>query len=597
MNEIIHVEHPRIADVRFQDGALPHVKGVKSYQILRCNRKHPEWADDFGWTYNHAAMLAWAYGMFFCEYLSNPVDEHETPGHTLLTKSRDGVHWEKPQVIFPEVKVPTWQYKGPRSDQLKDPHLTCAHQRMGFYYASNGVLLTLAFYGIVHDRHVSAPCDGWGVGRAVRRILPDGTPDRRIYFLLYNEPAGYTAENTGVFAPYDTSGDAELVAACRELLNNGAVVRQMYEEQRFDHDLFPNPAGEALSFYTVSDQEMLGMYKKSLVAVSHDQGKTWSDCERQPTIITATGKVWGQKTSDGRFTLMYNPTPDGQHRWPIAAVWGEDGHRFDHLSAVTGNMSPQRYGGLDKNLGPQYMRGIAECNPQSPDGAVWLAYTNNKEDVWISRIPVPLQATGEAEGKINLAEGKLPEDLAVYSPKWCPVEAEAGRLVLRDRDPYDQGRAEIAFKSAQRGKICFTANIHYLGPMGSLTLDVQDDLGRTPIRLVFRPDGRLYLRGDGRTDPWMPYEKNMDIPVEISFDCAVNRYTVRALGQEKSCGFSAAVQALTRCCLMTKESIPHLSSVDDCGKWGTRDQVLPGGEEPVEESVVRLSDISWQTEA
>ena len=597
MHEIIHVEHPRIADVRFQDGALPHVKGVKSYQILRCNRKHPEWADDFGWTYNHAAMLAWAYGMFFCEYLSNPVDEHETPGHTLLTKSRDGVHWEKPQVIFPEVKVPTWQYKGPLSDQLKDPHLTCAHQRMGFYYASNGVLLALAFYGIVHDRHVSAPCDGWGVGRAVRRILPDGTPDEQIYFLLYNEPAGYTAENTGVFAPYDTSGDAELVAACRELLRNGAVVRQMYEEQRFDHDLFPNPAGEALSFYTVSDQEMLGMYKKSLVAVSHDQGKTWSDCQRQPTIITATGKVWGQKTSDGRFTLMYNPTPDGQHRWPIAAVWGEDGHRFDHLSAVTGNMSPQRYGGLDKNLGPQYMRGIAECNPQSPDGDVWLAYTNNKEDVWISRIPVPLQATGEAEGKINLAEGKLPEDLAVYSPKWCPVEAEAGRLVLRDRDPYDQGRAEIAFKSAQRGKICFTANIYHLGPMGSLTLDAQDDLGRTPIRLVFRPDGRLYLRGDGRTDPWMPYEKNTDIPVEISFDCAANRYTVRALGQEKSCGFSAAVQDLTRCCLMTKESIPHLSTVDDCGKWGTRDQVLPGGEEPVEESVVRLSDISWQTEA
>ena len=73
--------------------------------------------------------------------------------------------------------------------------------------------------------------------------------------------------------------------------------------------------------------------------------------------------------------------------------------------------------------------------------------------------------------------------------------------------------------------------------------------------------------------------------------------TVKALGQEKSFGFSAAVDSLTRFRLMTKEKIPHLSTVDDCGKWGVKEQVLPGGEEPVAESVIRLRDIRWQTEA
>ena len=593
MKEIIRVNNPRRADVRFQDGALPHLKGVKSYQILRCNRKHPQLADDIGWTYNHAAALTWAYGYFFCEYLSNPVDEHETPGHTLLTKSRDGAHWEKPIVIFPEVEVPTWQYKGPRSELLKDPHLTCAHQRMGFYHAKNGVLLALAFYGLVHDRHKSAPCDGWGVGRAVRQILPDGSPAENIYFLLYNEPAGYTEENTGVFASFRTSQDADFIAACEELLDNGAAMRQMYEEQRFDKKLFPNPAGEALSFYTVSENEMLGMYKKGLVAVSSDQGKTWSDVERQGTICTATGKVWGQKTSDGRYTLMYNPTTDGQHRWPIAAVVGDDGHYFDGMAAITGDMSPQRYGGLDKNLGPQYMRGIAECNQQSPDGDVWLAYSNNKEDMWISRIPVPLTSVGAPGGELRCEPGELPADWGVYAPIWAPVEAEENTLVLHDRDPYDQARTEMVIAPALKGTICFTLEIESLGAEGSITFEVQDDTGRTPIRLVFRPDGMLYVRGDGRTDPWIPYKNGASIPVEIVFDSASARYIVKALGKEKNCGFSAAVEELTRFRLMTKEKIPHLSTVDDCGKWGTKNQILPGAEDPVDETVVRLSNVTW----
>ena len=594
MKEIIHVNNPRRADVRFQDGALPHLRGVKSYQILRCNRKHPEWADDIGWTYNHAAMLAWGYGRFFCEYLSNPVDEHETPGHTLLTSSRDGVHWDKPVVAFPEVAAPTWQYQGPRTPLLQDPHLTCAHQRMGFYHAKNGVLLLLAFYGLVHNRHKSAPCDGWGIGRAVRRILPDGTLDKQIYFLIYNEPAGYTEENTGIFPAWHTSADEDFLAACRELLANGAAMRQMYEEQRFDKTLFPNPAGEALSFYTVSEDEMLGMYKKGLVAVSRDQGKTWSNVERQGSICTATGKVWGQKTSDGRYTLMYNPTTDGQHRWPIAAVVGEDGHTFDGMAAITGDMSPQRYGGLDKNLGPQYMRGIAECNPQSPDGDVWLAYSNNKEDIWISRIPVPLTTMGEAAGMLRCVPGEIPADWGVYVPLWAPVEAEQDALLLRDKDPYDHARVEMIIQPALNACIRFTLEIAALADAGSVTFEVQDDTGRTPIRLVFKPDDILYVRGDGRTDPWARYETGVPMPVEITFDSAAARYTVKALGQEKSFGFSAAVERLTRFRLMTKEKIPHLSTVDDCGKWGVKEQILPGGEEPTAETQVRLSCVSWE---
>ena len=38
LSPILQVVDPKRADHRFQDGALPHAAGVKSYQILRANR-------------------------------------------------------------------------------------------------------------------------------------------------------------------------------------------------------------------------------------------------------------------------------------------------------------------------------------------------------------------------------------------------------------------------------------------------------------------------------------------------------------------------------------------------------------------------------
>lgn len=590
--DIIRIENPCCADHRFQDGALPHVTGVKSYQVLRANRKHPELADDYGWTYNHAPMLAWAYGKFFLEYLSNPVDEHEVPGHTMLTTSADGIHWSKPEVIFPSIEIDTTPYKGPKSAALKAKMLTVPHQRMGFYHASNGVLLVLSFYGIVHDRHVSAPCDGWGVGRAVRRIKKDGTVADGTWFLMYNTPAGFTEENVSAFSSYRTSDDSAFVCACDELLQNGAAMRQMYEEQRFDEKLFPNKGAEALSFYTVNHEEMIGVYKKGLVSVSSDQGKTWSDPIRQADICTATGKVWGQKTSDGHYTLMYNPTTDGQHRWPIAAVTGEDGHHFDHMAAITGDMSPQRYGGLDKNLGPQYMRGIAECNTQSPDGDVYLTYSNNKEDIWISRIPVPMTHVGSASGALKFGEG-LPTALSVYSPQWCPVEAKDGLLSMKDYDPYDQAFVEVNMCPALSGEISMRIAIQQLAAPCGVTFEVQDDIGRTPIRIVFKPDGWVWVLGDGRLEPWIPYTQHEEMDVTIVFDCRTRRYSIRIGSAEKSFGFSAAVVKLHRFRLKTKEKIPSISTLDANGKYGTKEQILAHCEDPTVESKLEVQSLCW----
>ena len=109
-NDRIRVQGGKDVDIRFHDGGLRHAVGVKNYQIMRACR-NAEWSGDgYGWTYNHAAMIAWWNKKFFVEYLSNVKTEHMPPGQTLMCHSEDGRHWSKPEMVFPSIEVPTAPY-------------------------------------------------------------------------------------------------------------------------------------------------------------------------------------------------------------------------------------------------------------------------------------------------------------------------------------------------------------------------------------------------------------------------------------------------------------------------------------------------------
>ena len=149
-----------IANIAYHDGRLRPAIGVHNYQVVRANRDHPEWADDMGWTYNHAPMLAYWNGYFLVQYLSNTMGEHEPPGVTMLARSRDGMEWEKPRVIFP---VYFTAKPGGKYPEITHHYM---HQRMGFHVAPDGRLLVMGHYG---------GNDGYGIGRVVREIYEDFT--------------------------------------------------------------------------------------------------------------------------------------------------------------------------------------------------------------------------------------------------------------------------------------------------------------------------------------------------------------------------------------------------------------------------------------
>ena len=257
-NEPVRYTGGKVANYDYHHAQLRPVVGVQSYQVLRANRAHPEWAEAYGWTYNHAPMLAYWNGRFYLEYLSNPVGEHMPPGQTLLTTSPDGRDWEKPRVIFPPYVVPDGVYQG--KDELPEESYSVMHQRMGLYVAPNGRLLVLGFCGICPHPKAS-PVDGRGIGRVVREVSPDGSWGP-IYFIRYNRHAGWNETNTR-YPFYRQSPDPGFVAACQALLANKLMTMQWWEEDRAEDGFFTVGGYQAPSFYHAADGRVVALWKWS----------------------------------------------------------------------------------------------------------------------------------------------------------------------------------------------------------------------------------------------------------------------------------------------------------------------------------------------
>lgn len=579
-NDMVRCHNAVKADVRAQDGALRHAIGTHCFQVMRAGQNAERATDGFGWSYNHAAMLAYWNGHFFLDYLSGPVSEHLPPSQTLLTWSADGAVWNRPVVLFPPMEAPSAPYCGPNKEELTNDTVPCVmHQRMSFFVSSDDRLLATAFYGIAPN-HGIAPNNGYGVGRVVCEIYRDFTFSD-IYFLRFNEAGGYTADNTGMFPLYKESDDAGFLAACDELLANKLVTAQMWEEERLNTEWFTQPGAEAISYYTKPDGEVLGFYKNSIVAKSADKGATWSDKQTCYSLETSTGKVWGERTPDGRYALAYNPTTDSAHRWPIAVVTGENGEDYDDLLAITPEVSPHKYAGLYKNLGPQYIRGICEDNPKPDDNALWLAYTVNKEDVWVSRTPCTIHGVETASVNTdfnNMEQGSFVDNWNIYSPMWSPVRitgAPAGgngnALCLYDSDPYDRARAMRVFCESAIVTMKTKVLLEPADDASDFTIEIQNANGLVPVRLFFKNDGSVIVKNGGRYSPFGTYEKGVWMDITIKADCYTNIFDVTLTqGKEsrsKKFRFSNSVYTLERILFASKDILPF-NTIEDCGKWG-----------------------------
>ncbi|MCC5927751.1 MAG: hypothetical protein JJU28_00765 [Cyclobacteriaceae bacterium] len=577
-------------DPHVHEGRLRLAVGVESRQTLRVNRTKPELAEDYGWTYNHASNLCYWNGRFYQQYLSNPVDEHIAPGHTLITHSADGRKWSKPEVVFPAYEAPA----GVQIPEGYDGYMM--HQRMGFYVAPNGRLLTLAFYG-----HTEDPFKEGGIGRVVREVYKDGSYGP-IYFIRYSSHTDWNESNTS-FPFYKKSTDRGFLDACESLLADKLKTMQWWDEDNGLDGFYEfEKAGSALSYYRRKDGKVVLLWKRSNVALSEDNGKTFSPIVKVPTLTMAGGKMWGQQTKDGRYAISYNPIDMDEYRYPLIAISGDDGIIFDNMLIIQGEVPARRFFGRWKDFGPCYTRGIIEGNGNPPGNDMWLTYSMNKEDMWVSRVPLPISyaVNGPVNDNFDQLEISGPVPMwNIYAPLWSPVEVvnspegKGKSLELKDKDPYDYARAIRIFEEGQEVSLSLKVrsgqNDH-----GRLEFDVADRYGNRPVRIHFE-EGGVLVAYDGHDRKIIGnYQSNRWYTIELKIQATLSgKYSMSLDGKEvlKNAQLTEAVKSVERLSIRTGEyrNLPGRRTPNE-----DPEPPLPGADDPVKEAVFWVDDVRIQ---
>ncbi|MHC4619514.1 MAG: PA14 domain-containing protein [Planctomycetota bacterium] len=554
-------------DLAHQDGRLAPVVGVENYQVFRANRERPEYTGGLKNTYIHAPMICYWKGKYYLEFLAAPVNEHDAKTETLMTTSVDGKNWGTPRILFPAFKP------------AGDNHMTISHQRMGFYVSKDNRLLILSFYGT----HPS-PNEGLGVGRAVREVYKDGTVGP-LYFIRYNRHAGWNEKNTP-YPYYKESHDNGFVATCDELMADKLMVQQWWEEDR-SKDGFYLLSGEefkckAFNWYTRKDRNIVGMFKAGYAALSKDGGRSWSEIQKLPSVIVGHAKMWGEQTDDGRYAFVYNP--HFEWRYPLVVTTSDDGRVFSNMACVHGELPVRRYEGDAKDVGPQYVRGIAPGNGNPPGRDLWLTYSMNKEDIWVSRVPVPIRDKVDKwidDSFDRMQAGGVVTNWNIYSLRWAPVEVAKfpgvsdKSLKLSDWDRCDYARAVRVFPPGNK----ITVKFDMLAKQtrhGRMEVELLSRDGVRPVRVALTNRGRIQVVDGNRTLDVKNYTADKWLSFKIDVDASAGRFGVALDGKKivEDAVFAEKANALERLSLRTGEyrklGIGQRKNEDDVPKAGDR---------------------------
>lgn len=532
--ELIHYTGSKLSNPNRHDGALSPAVGVHNIQTMRANRRYDLYSsNDNGWTYNHQPMMAYWNGRFYMHYLSNPVDEHVGGGRTLLQTSADGYNWTAPEVIFPVYPVPDGFAKEGVDQKAKGLNAVM-HQRMGFYVSKAGRLFAVGNYGIcLHPK--DDPNDGNGIGRVIREIHADGSFGD-IYFIYYNHD--FNEKNT-LYPYYKKSKDKGLREACEEILANPLYWMQWVEEADRNDPMIPLAKPyKAFCWYTLPDGNIAALWKHALTSVSKDGGKTWSEpVNRAKGFVNSNAKIWGQRLSDGTYATVYNPS---EFRWPLAISLSSDGLEYTTLNLVHGEVPPMRYAGQYKSFGPQYVRGIQEGNGTPADGDLWVTYSVGKEDMWVARIPVPVNLTATAHADEDFGDFKRLSDLTmwnVYSPVWAPVSLTESKgktwLTLSDKDPFDVSKVERKIPPTRE----LSAEFELMADQndhGNLFIEFVDEEGTACARLDMTPEGEFRSKGGARYGKILNYEAGKPYRVKVDISLTNRNSVVYINGEKKA---------------------------------------------------------------
>jgi hypothetical protein len=202
----------------------------------------------------------------------------------------------------------------------------------------------------------------------------------------------------------------------------------------------------------------------------------------------------------------------------------------------------------------------------------------NKEDIWASRIPVPIIAEAKAHANDNfddVAAGPRVPGWNTYSSLWAPVRIAADRglsnhyLELEDREPTDYARAIRTFPQSKAVTASFRVAAGQTD-RGRLEVELLGELGTRPVRIIVND----HVTSAGA---WLDYK--------IHADCAAGKYTVVVNGREvlKDAAFTEPSSVVYALSFRTGEFR---------GKpRGRARRDIPNSEEPLATVTYRIDDV------
>ncbi|MHC4574525.1 MAG: hypothetical protein ACYS76_10405, partial [Planctomycetota bacterium] len=272
------------------------------------------------------------------------------------------------------------------------------------------------------------------------------------------------------------------------------------------------------------------------------------------------------------------------------------GRAFSNMACVHGELPVRRYEGDAKDVGPQYVRGIVPGNGNPPGKDMWLTYSMNKEDIWISRVPAPIRHKVDKwvnDAFDDMIPGGPVDNWNTYCPKWAPVEAVDQpsvvdkSLKLSDREPYDYARAVRVFPTSKKVTVRFDM-LAKQTRHGRMEIDVLNINGARPVRLMLADNGRIQVADGGRTMDVMDYAADKWLSFKINLDASAGKFRVAVDGKEivRDAAFSENVEAVERLSFRTGEY----------RKLGIgrnkNDEDLPNAGDPVRQAVYYVNNVS-----
>jgi hypothetical protein len=234
---------------------------------------------------------------------------------------------------------------------------------------------------------------------------------------------------------------------------------------------------------------------------------------------------------------------------------------------VHGDITPLRYKGAEKSRGPQYVRGILENNGTPPDNNLWVTYSMNKEDLWISKIPVPVtnQALSHANDVFDqMSEGKELDSWNIYSPLWAPVsiEKQDGKrwLALKDWDLFDYAKAEKIIPESKELDVAFAVK-PLQNNKGNLQIEFQNANGLACTRISFDSDGVLRIKNNYKYSNLLNYEAGKLYNFDIHVSTATRSLTLKINGKPTTRLFFQPVESISRIVFRTGD-IPEIPTAN-----------------------------------